>query len=109
MYPNPSLNPLFYLLCGKAFLFYCSSFTLKLRVSKASPSLTVSFFNLHNILKDFIYFIFRERGREGERERNINAREKHRLVASHTPPTWIRARNPGMCPKQGSNLQPFAS
>ena len=32
-------------------------------------------------------FIFREKGRERERERNIDAWEKHRLTASCTPPT----------------------
>ena len=39
-------------------------------------------------------FIFRERGREGERERNISVWEKHWSVASRT------------CPNQGPNLQP---
>ena len=38
---------------------------------------------------------FRERGSRGrERERNIDVREKHQLVASHT------------CPDQGLNSQP---
>ena len=44
----------------------------------------------------FIYFnlfIFRQRGREGEREG-----EKYQcVVASHTPPTGDLACNPGMC------------
>ena len=35
----------------------------------------------------FIYlFIFRGGEREKDRERNIDVREKHRLVASHTSP-----------------------
>ena len=45
----------------------------------------------------FIYFkdfIFWERGREGEIERNINAREKHQSAASHR------------CPDRGLDLQP---
>ena len=43
---------------------------------------------------EFYLFIFRERGREGEREG-----EKHQcVVASHTPPTGDLARNPGMNP-----------
>ena len=42
----------------------------------------------------FYLFIFRERGREGEREG-----EKHQsVVASHRPPTGDLAHNPGMCP-----------
>ena len=52
-------------------------------------------------------FIFREKGREGERERNINVQEELRLVASCTPPTGDLARNPGMCPDQKSDQQPF--
>ena len=51
--------------------------------------------------------IFRERGREGERERNIPMWETHRLVASQMPPTEALARNPGMCPDWESNWQPF--
>ena len=36
--------------------------------------------------------IFRERGREGEREE-----EKHQcVVASHMPPTWDLVCNPGV-------------
>ena len=56
------------------------------------------------ILKDFIYFIFRERGREGEREE-----EKYQKVASYTPPTWVLGQNSGMCPDQELNRQPFGS
>ena len=42
----------------------------------------------------FYLFIFREKGREGDREG-----EKHQcVVASHTPPTVDLACNPGMCP-----------
>ena len=49
--------------------------------------------------------MFRERGREGEREG-----EKHKcVVASHTPPTGDLACNPGMCPDWEWNWQPFGS
>ena len=45
-------------------------------------------------LKRFYVFIFRERGREGEREG-----ENHQcVVASCAPPTGDLARNPGLCP-----------
>ena len=44
-----------------------------------------------------ILFIFRERGREGEREG-----EKHQYaVASHMPSPGDLAHNPGMCPRWG--------
>ena len=48
----------------------------------------------------------RERGREGGRERNIDAREKHRLVASHMH--WdlrSNTRDKGMYLDCESNLQ----
>ena len=49
-----------------------------------------------------ILFIFRKRGREGDREG-----EKHQLVASHIPPDGDLAHNPGMCPDWESNQRPF--
>ena len=50
-----------------------------------------------------VLFIFREKGREGEREG-----EKYQcVVASRTPPTGDLACNPGMCPDWESNWQPF--
>ena len=47
---------------------------------------------------------FRKRGRGGERERekHIDVRKKHWLVASH-----MHAIEPGMCPDWESNPQPF--
>ena len=62
----------------------------------------------NTFFQDFIYlFLEREEGREKERERNINVRENHRLVASLMWPdlTGDRTCNPGMCPDQGSNWQ----
>ena len=47
----------------------------------------------------FYLFIFREKGKEGEREG-----EKHKcVVASHVPSTRDPARNPGLCPDWESN------
>ena len=56
----------------------------------------------------YLWF-FSKRGREGERERNIHVWEKHPSVASCTPPTGDPAHNPGLCPDQESNQQPFGS
>ena len=51
-----------------------------------------------------ILFIFRERGRERERDG-----EKHQcVVAFHTPPTGDLVHNPGMCPDWESNQWPCA-
>ena len=44
------------------------------------------------------FYLFLERGREGERERNINVLEMHRSVAFCMVPTGALAHNPGMCP-----------
>ena len=53
----------------------------------------------------FYLFIFRERGREGQREG-----ETHQcVVASQRPPTGDPACNPGMCPGWDLNPQPFCS
>ena len=49
----------------------------------------------------------REEGREGERERETPRREKHWSVSSRLHPDWGSNCNIGMCPDQGSNLQPF--
>ena len=38
--------------------------------------------------KNFYLFNFRERGREEERERNIDVGEKHQLVVYCTCPHW---------------------
>ena len=55
--------------------------------------------SLREFFKIFYLFIFRERGREGEREG-----EKHQcVVASHAPPTGDTAHNPGMCSDWESN------
>ena len=54
------------------------------------------------------YFLEREEGREKERERNINVKEKHQLVAFCMPSTGDTAHNSGMCPDGESNQQPFS-
>ena len=52
-----------------------------------------------------MYLLFRERGREGEREG-----EKYQcVVAPHIPPTGDLARNPGVCPDWELNQRPFGS
>ena len=59
----------------------------------------------YNFFKRFYLFIFRQKGREGEREG-----EKHQcVVASHVAPTRDLARNPGTCPDQESNRRPPGS
>ena len=57
------------------------------------------------IFKRFYLFIFRERGREGERQGETH----QRVVASPTPPTGDLAHNPGMCPDWELNQRPFGS
>ena len=47
-----------------------------------------------------ILFIFREKGREGERE----GEKHHCVVASHMPPTGDLALNLGMCPRLAVEL-----
>ena len=54
-------------------------------------------------------FLERRERREKKRERNINVRETHQSVASHTAPTRVLACNPGMCPDTESNRQRFGS
>ena len=72
--------------------------------SKQKDSLPTSNLTSENkFLKRFYLFIFRERGREGEREG-----EKHQcVVASHVPPTGDLAHNPGVCPDWELNCDPL--
>ena len=59
--------------------------------------------SFRRLKKIFYLFIFRERGREGEREE-----ENHQcVVISHATSTGDVACNPGMCPDWESNQQPF--
>ena len=58
-----------------------------------------------SLKKRFCLFIFREKGREGERQG-----EKYQcVVASHVSPTGDPACNLGMCPDWESYWQPFGS
>ena len=57
------------------------------------------------VLIRFYLCIFKEKGREGEREE-----EKHQcVVASHVPPTGDLPCSPGTCPDWESNRRPFGS
>ena len=53
----------------------------------------------------FYLFIFRERGREEDRE----GEKRQCVVAFHMPPTGDLACNPSMCPDSKWNQQPFGS
>ena len=75
-----------------------SSFVLLLVVT--GPKLVSGFF--YSSPKDML-IDFREGGREKERERNMNVREKQ-SVASCTRPDQGLNCNLGMCPDQESNL-----
>ena len=64
---------------------------------------------IYCFFKRFYLFSERVEGREIERKRNFNVREKHQLAAPCMPPTRDLAHNPGMCPDWESNQQPFGS
>ena len=71
-------------------------------------SLSIWFYCLLFFCKHFIYFLSeRGEGREKEEERNLW--EKHRSVASRTPPSRDLAHNPGTCPDWEPNSRPFNS
>ena len=55
------------------------------------------------------FYVFLEKGEEGKKKGENRAQEMHRLVASSAPPTGDPACNPGVCPDQELNLQPFQS
>ena len=71
--------------------------------------LTFNFSRVLTFLKRFYLFIFRERGKEGERrEEKHDVQEKQLSVAFLTPLTGDLACNPGMCPDWELNWQPFS-
>ena len=51
----------------------------------------------------YLFILERGEGREKERERNIEVREKHQSIASCTRPIRDGTCNLGMCPAQESN------
>ena len=62
------------------------------------------------LFKGFFKLIFREKGREGEREEEKHQRERETLIGclSHAS-NWGPGCNPGMCSDWESNQQPFGS
>ena len=97
---------------GIMFFFCGNSLLLSLICLILTLPLQVSFYQcFHDVhlKKDFVYLILqREEEREEGREKYINVQEKHRWVASYTPPTRELAHNPGMCPDQESKWWPFS-
>ena len=67
-------------------------------LSSLKSSLTPGSFFIF-FIKRFYLFIFRERGREGERE----GEKQQCAVTSRVPPTGDLAYNPGKCPDWESN------
>ena len=61
---------------------------------------------VYSFFKRFYLFVFRERGKEGERE----GEKQQCVVASHVPPTGVLAcalGNPGMCPDWNRTSDPL--
>ena len=56
---------------------------------------------------NFYLFLERGEGREKKRERNINVRNINWLPSIHAPAGNL-THNPGICPAQELNWQPFA-
>ena len=84
------INVFIYSFCLYGLMLINLSTSATLKHSKIFHSVGMYLF-----FKRFYLFIFRESGREGEGERNISVREKH------------RTHNLGMCPDQEWNPQPF--
>ena len=97
-------------------LFICSSSLIVLAIFGSfqciyliyillSAYLSILGFYIILLFRRFYFFIFRERGRKGERKG-----KKHQCVAaSHTPPTGDLVHNPGMCFDWELNRRPFGS
>ena len=91
----------FKLLEGRDLSIYLYSYYISNCRKKALKILFLTLF----FFKRFYLFIFRENGREEEREG-----EKYQcVVASGMPPTGDLACNPGMCPDWGLNCWHFGS
>ena len=70
-----------------------------------SNSIYTIFFNPHP--RTCLLILKGREGREREREKNIDVREKHQLVASCTCPNCDQTCNVGKCPDQELNLRHF--
>ena len=98
----------FFFSCTQAQSHFLNSFLLLFKYSclhfpppPLSPTPTIPIST--TFFKSFYLFIFRERGREGEKEG-----EKLRcVVVSYASPTGDLACNSGMCPDWELNQQPF--
>ena len=99
-------------LCPFLFVYYISPSFINATQNKHQVmqhySITIFsniFLKIILVFKDFIYFIFRQRGRQGKR-----VGEKHQCaVASCTPSSGDRVHNPGMCSDWESNQRPCGS
>ena len=86
-----SMLPFTYLIVSQTKMSQTELWITLLHFSKIYFSTSVHFKK-----KDFIYSLIEGEGREKERERNIEVREKYQSVASRMCPNY----NPGMCPEQ---------
>ena len=64
---------------------------------------TVFFFHFYFFKKRLYLLIFREREREGQRERNIDLRGNTPPPGTPRAPAGDQTRNPGICSDQESN------
>ena len=83
--------------------FWTAWSSINKRENSVFPVAKLIYVPIPEIFLKIYLFIFRERGREGEREG-----EKHqRVVTSCVSPTRDLVFNPGMCPDWESNQRPF--
>ena len=107
---NESTSKNIYLLCTLSFVAHWGAPSTTTKMTYYIHILVTTFSSVPTcIFFFFCNYFFRERGRKGERERNINGREYTDQLPLIRTPAWDWTHHPGMCADGELKQWPFTS